>query len=176
MPFSINIEGHRFGRLIALALSHSINRKEMWECRCDCGIFKIIAKHHLRSGAVISCGCVEKERIGALRKGTTSGSYLRHGHYRNGRKTRELEAYDHAKRRCQCVSSDDYQNYGGRGIEFRFASFQHFLIVVGSHPGKGYTLGRINNDGHYEAGNVEWQTYKQQNNNRRPRRKRYETV
>jgi hypothetical protein len=42
-----------------------------------------------------------------------------------------------------------------------------FMDHVGERPGKGYDLDRINNDGHYEPGNVRWVTRKENLRNKR---------
>lgn len=46
-------------------------------------------------------------------------------------------------------------------------SFEAFFAIVGERPSGGYSLGRIDNNGNYEPGNVEWQTIEQQANNKR---------
>ncbi len=63
-----------------------------------------------------------------------------------------------------------FENYGGRGIQFNFSSFQEFIEHIGRRPLGGFTLERKNNEGHYEIGNVEWATRKKQANNRRTKR------
>ena len=45
-------------------------------------------------------------------------------------------------------------------------SFENFLSDVGMKPSAKHSLERINNDGHYEPGNVCWALRKQQNANR----------
>jgi len=45
--------------------------------------------------------------------------------------------------------------------KFKFSSFEEFLAEVGKKPGSGYSIDRINNDGHYEPGNVRWATRSQ---------------
>jgi hypothetical protein len=81
---------------------------------------------------------------------------------------REEIAYRAAKNRCDIslCPSRSWKYYGGKGIEFRFKSFQEFLDAVGPHPGKGYSLDRIDGEGHYEAGNVRWATASEQQKNR----------
>ncbi len=70
--------------------------------------------------------------------------------------------------RCQNPKHQRYADYGGRGIEFRFSSFEEWCSELGPRP-EGYTADRKDNNGHYEPGNMRWCTYKEQNNNRRKR-------
>ncbi len=84
-------------------------------------------------------------------------------------KNPERAAYNGAKRRCTTSIDRAWKNYGGRGIEFRFESFEQFFAELGKHP-KGKLLDRINNDGHYEPGNVRWATRSESNRNRRATR------
>ncbi len=78
--------------------------------------------------------------------------------------------YNAARYRCKNSKSPAYKNYGGRGIEFKFTSFQEYLDSVGEQPGPDYTIDRIDNDGHYENGNLQWATRKEQEINKRERR------
>lgn len=116
------------------------------------------------------CGCGKE---------VTPGSRWRKGHHHQkypfglGRRSAEYQAYENAKNRCEDPQDPSYKNYGGRGIQFRFASYWEFLSFLGPRP-KGwrgkrplYSLDRIDNDGHYEPGNVRWATRSQQNKNRR---------
>ena len=69
--------------------------------------------------------------------------------------------------RCNNPNRRDYKDYGARGIAVcaRWRDFGAFLLDVGLKP-EGYTLGRIDNDGQYEPGNVRWETPRQQARNR----------
>jgi len=72
--------------------------------------------------------------------------------------------------RCYNPKHDSFKNYGGRGITVsdRWRNdFAVFLDDMPPHPGKGYSLDRIDNDGNYERSNCRWATRKQQTNNRR---------
>jgi hypothetical protein len=84
-------------------------------------------------------------------KGKANGSF-RHGKAN----TPEYSAFKAA--RCRCTNPKDaaFADYGGRGIEFRFASLHDFLAVVGHRPSPQHMLDRENNEGHYEVGNVRW--------------------
>jgi hypothetical protein len=79
----------------------------------------------------------------------------------------EYQAYRHAMQRCRLQSLKNWSSYGGRGIEFRFTSYEEFLKHIGRKPTPQHSLDRIDNDGHYEKGNVRWATATQQLNNQR---------
>ena len=85
---------------------------------------------------------------------------VKHGDFVGHRRqtTPEYNSYFGAKQRCQYKNHIGYARYGGRGIEFRFASFAQFLEEVGRKPTPEHSLDRIDNDGHYEPGNVRWAT------------------
>jgi len=78
---------------------------------------------------------------------------------------REHNSYHSAITRCENYKADNFKYYGGRGIKFKFKSFDEFYLELGLRP-RGKTLDRINNNGHYEKGNVRWSTRKEQIYNR----------
>lgn len=86
--------------------------------------------------------------------------------------TPEYRAYIDAKSRCNNPNSQRWYTHGGRGIKFLFSNFDEFFAAVGQRP-DGMTLDRIDNDGHYEAGNVRWATPSQQVSNRRKYKKKF---
>ena len=82
----------------------------------------------------------------------------------------EYSIYRKAKSRCTNRNAECWKDYGGRGIEFRFTSFEEFYKHLGPRPTPAHSLDRYpNNDGHYEPGNVRWATPAEQSANRRPR-------
>jgi hypothetical protein len=83
----------------------------------------------------------------------------------------EWYSYQNAKTRCTNPNDEAYEDYGKRGILFKFTSFRHFFEVLGPRTTPAPTINRIDNDGHYEEGNVEWATRAEQNINRRNNRK-----
>lgn len=67
-------------------------------------------------------------------------------------------AYYHAKYRCIDCNHPRYADWGGRGIEFKFTSLRQFIYHLGKPDNPSDILDRINNEGHYEIGNVRWTT------------------
>ena len=61
-----------------------------------------------------------------------------------------------------------YGDYGGREIQFLYASFEQFFADLGPRP-PGTTLDRIDNDDDYKVGNCKWSTLKEQAANKRRR-------
>lgn len=93
--------------------------------------------------------------------------------YRNTLRGYLQEVYCHAKRRCSNPDCHNYNRYGGRGIQFKFISFNAFFDYVVNNlkikhikQVKGLQIDRVNNDGHYECGNIRFVTCKVNNNNR----------
>ena len=61
--------------------------------------------------------------------------------------------------RCHNPNTEKYPKYGGRGIRVckRWRdSFEEFLKDVGRRPSARHQISRVDNDGNYESGNVQW--------------------
>lgn len=152
----IDMAGQRIGMLTVLHLADDRSRhRASWVCRCDCGEIKTICGHELRGvRPTQSCGC--------------RGGKWRHG----GTYTPTYGSWKHMIRRCTNPKSEQYANYGGRGIAVceRWLKFENFLADIGERP-RGTTIDRYpNNDGHYEPGNCRWATATQQRRNMRTNR------
>jgi len=157
--FSLVKAGDRYGRFVAVARSHRDKRITYWLCRCDCGTERLVSTGKLRRG--YSGGCISSDRLRALR--TTHGR----------RKDPLYRVWSWIKDRCLNPRNGAYANYGGRGIRICEAwrsDFVAFAAAVGQRPSPAHSIDRINNDGHYEPGNVRWATRSIQNANTRRHR------
>lgn len=125
---------------------------------CDtCGAMLVRHSKHSRvqwaSKRFCSTACGNKAR-------STHG--LRH--------TRLYNVWAAIKTRCFNPNDKLYQYYGARGITMHPAwcdDFAVFAAYVGADPGKGWDVGRIDNDLGYVPGNVEWQTETKNARNKR---------
>ncbi len=142
--------GRQFGLLTVKSFKLDASRQAIFKCICACGRTSIQRGTNITR--VKSCGC--RQHPG------------RHGLA----DTPEYKVWVQMIQRCTNPNAPKYKNHGGRGIGVaaQWRDFAVFIADVGRRPSNGrMTLERINNDGNYEPGNVEWRSYAAQNRNRR---------
>lgn len=138
--------GDRFGKLTVVKTYDPADPARTL-VRCDCGVEKsLLAGNVTHTG---SCGCAT----------------IKHGMSY----TKTYASWNSMLDRCLNPQSTGYEDYGGRGIRVcnRWRHFEQFHADMGDKPTDDHTIGRIDNDGHYQPGNVRWETWDQQAYNKR---------
>ena len=170
-----DLTGQTFGKLTVVSLlpTRAKNGKAQWRCRCSCGNWSpCVVSNNLLRGYTTSCGCVRDES--AAKNGRSTKTHGLTGQTGNAHYAR----WRGMKGRTANPNRTDYKNYGGRGIrlhqqwEESFVEFKAWLDEnLGPCP-EGFSLDRIDNDGHYEPGNLRWASKTHQNRNRRKKSKK----
>lgn len=82
--------------------------------------------------------------------------------------------FDSMKQRCNNPKVPNYKYYGGRGIKvlFECSEFVDYVIFGLQVDPRELQIDRIDNDGHYEPGNIRFVTPKVNCQNRRPYKKK----
>ncbi len=108
----------------------------------------------------------QSDKVKRLRRGYQCKRYGTINGYLRG-------IYASMKQRCTRPKCSRYKDYGGRGIELKFTSdeFVDYVIRELQVDPKGLQIDRIDNDGHYEPGNIRFVTRTVNCNNKRNSKK-----
>jgi hypothetical protein len=157
------LENARFGSWTITSREIERRGKHIYaRVRCDCGTEDLVFLSNLTRGLSTRCtSCRTKERH---RK---AGNMLL-----NSREERLLQKrVESVFQRCNNPNDKGYRNYGARGIRCLFPSKKQLLdYLLSLHPAKdwmGYEVDRIDNNGHYEPGNLRRATQAVNRQNRR---------
>lgn len=166
MAKAIVAPGTVFGKLTVIEeaepyrLPSSGKPRRVMLCRCSCAKQTVVKCRlgHLRSGAIVSCGC-HKDSLAAARQKTHGRSH-----------TSTYLVWRHMMTRCYNKKSLSYIDYGARGITVcsEWHSYMPFEIWALSH---GYDpsleIDRRDNDGNYCPENCRFVTHKVNSRNTR---------
>lgn len=161
--------GKRFGRLVVIAQAEKKvypcgAQMRQWKCRCDCGNETIVNTGALTSGNTKSCGCIQREKIGAQNRS--------HGKS----KTRLYQVWKQMKKRCKNPNDRSYRWYGGLDVnvcedwEGSFSKFEKWMLEHGyddSAKRGMFTIDRIDPEHGYSPENCRVVDMKVQARNRR---------
>ena len=162
--YAENLIGSRFGQLIVVERAKNRGNNAYWVCKCDCGAEKEVKGSHLRSGLIISCGHIGKEK--------RNQAITKH----NQRHTRLYGVWCNMKNRCYNPNVRSFKDYGEKGVkvceEWRnnFEAFSEWAYANGYDKDAEYgkcTIDRINVYDDYKPENCRWVDAKVQANNRR---------
>ena len=133
--------GQKFGHLLVLEEApRNSSGKIRWLCQCDCGNTRIVIGSLLRTGHVISCGCIKSS------------------------KQRLYQIWADIKQRCYNENCKAYRFYGAKGITLcdewhDFSVFKEWALSSGYAD--SLTIDRIDNKNNYCPSNCRWLSRKE---------------
>jgi hypothetical protein len=158
----------RFGRLIILEESASVNKVRTFKCKCDCGNECSRSIKALKKEGISSCGCYQKEFNNSPRLNQRGENHQEVG-------GRLYEIWLGMKKRCYNDKSRAFKWYGAKGIiicdewKNRFLNFKSWAIENGY--AENLTIDRIESTKNYEPSNCRWILQEEQNRNKSNNRK-----
>ena len=161
----VDLTGQRFGRLIVIEKTEKRDNagNVLWLCKCDCGKDTLVGTHSLKVGHCKSCGCYKID----VNREQGKQYFTKHGK----RHTRIYNIWCSMKQRCYYINSNNYIDYGARGITVCDEWKNDFMAFYNWAMENGYredlTIDRIDVNGNYEPSNCRWCTASDQSNNKR---------
>lgn len=145
--------GDKFNDLTVIKFLKSENNQRIWECKCVCGNIINISAYKLVNNLKKSCGCLHSKVL--IKRNTKHGLC----------NTQLYIVFKSIKGRCLNPKNKRYHYYGGRSIKLYnqwINNPEKFVEYInnnlGPRPSLKHSLDRINNNGHYEPGNLRWAT------------------
>lgn len=146
----------KYNRWTVISFAFRKKSNNYYNCRCSCGVEKVVAYTNLKYEKSKSCGCLRNEET-TKRLTTHNKSY-----------SRIYWVWNAMINRCLNSNANSFKNYGGRGITVckEWLTFENFYNDMGT-PLKGSSLDRIDNEKGYCKENCSWTNRSSQNRNRR---------
>lgn len=142
-------------------------KDKCWHCMCECLNDSLVRDYDLKSGKSVGCRACGSSRAWI---NSDTSRVRKYPNIPQEVYERITGAVDNAISRCVDPTHKRYQDWGGRGIEVKFvdrASFIDYLLDLPGYENLSLVLDRIDNDGHYEPGNLRFVTRSESQVNRR---------
>lgn len=166
----LEYRGRRYGSWLVLGDMYRAGKHRKCLCRCACGVEKYVDVDHLRSGRSTRCKRCHNKEAATRPKPPQSDVGRKFQHIPSDVLWRLRRIVKHTTRRCTNKMDLKYHDYGERGIEVKFidaVAFIDHLITLPGYDDPSLVVDRVDNDGHYEVGNLRFTTYSESNYNRR---------
>lgn len=147
----IDLTGTKVGKWTVVSLGPKSKTSTQWNCKCDCGVEKLVRAAHLSTGKSTGCSACGR-------------GHTKHGGAAGGVFTKKYKTWRSMKLRCCTPSHQDYERYKGLLCE-EWMEFKAFDEYMPEPPDDALTIDRIENDKGYEPGNVRWATWTEQHRN-----------
>lgn len=161
MPIASDFVGKSFSRLRVIErLENDKWNSTMWLCECECGNLSKVRASDLIKEKQKSCGCLKKEQSSETgKKSKTHGM----------KGERPYQIWDCMKQRCLNPKSNNYKNYGERGVSVceKWMTFEGFWEDMQEGYSEHLSIDRIDVSGNYCKDNCKWSTYSEQGYNKR---------
>jgi hypothetical protein len=154
MPGKRNLLNQRFGRGIVIAeeADRTRNQNVRWRLVCDCTTEYVASSDNLIQGHILSCGCLNQERL-------LNNTYRRiHGMSPRNGSHPAYKAWQNMKIYCTNPRSKSWHLYGGKGITFcpEWETFIGFWTWASEEWAPGTRFRRNNTDLGYFPENCYW--------------------
>ena len=166
----VDLTGMKFNRLtVRNYFGRGRQNRALWLCECECGRTTVVNTSALKNGHTKSCGCLFIETSIAKLPENVSGS--NNPNYKHGGAGERLyHVWCDIKGRCYNSTRDNYERYGGKGIELcdewlnDYDAFRKWSVANGyteDSTGKELSIDRIDATKGYSPDNCQWITFSQ---------------
>lgn len=166
-PSTSDLSGRQFGQWHVVSWSkRQPSGKQLWLCRCKCGVEKEVESYNLTSGRSESCRKCSAAVVGRI--------FVKHGMSRHV----VYRRWQAMKTRCTNPKAKSWKHHGGAGVKVAdewLENFEAFYKHIGDPPTPLHTIDRHDSFGDYAPGNVRWATQAEQMDSTR-RAAKYDSV